>query len=634
MKREKSADCLRSQQQHGKSSDNIRKLSNTSIPGSRITKKSCESLTTISRESTAENLRNQSTTGSLESCSSDPGESTTGILRKPSGLKKPTSGLSPPKKFSAPAPSMTSLSDSKIKQPVSGLARPSAGKSSMIGKPGPAARQSAITPPKLNVEETLTEPKTKSPPQGPPQTSRLLSPATTQKIPLPNGPSRRASDGTLGLATKSRLEASSLQKKKCSDITALHEAINENIEFKASSEPVKELQNPTIGRMPDRFEAQNTNKLINRPMKFQPNTNNLKQLVTETSKVENIEKSSGENEDDTANEVAAESQLANDISADEEELANQNDCDEDDSDVFEEASSILEADPFAEFDTKIDPSLLTGVNEDLSIKYTIDKTQDKVHIVDSHESEDEEPDYNSGYAEPEDSIKRSEQLSSDSGYIEPLDTLSSSHNSIANSYRQQVSNASSYIDETSSSNDSNPSPRFGESEKSPSPCLQENKTNEDCNTTHTSPFKRVQPKVMIPPPRLNSYTEDLLAPLHKDYMRTPSSDMEDFHILHHSQADGELRRKVREKALKVWGKKTPRSNEGEDDDDGALRESDEDDENTLGGDSDVFYSKECEQKSSKFFFYYYLLELNLSSMPLYYSFVNASKPPPPRIKID
>lgn len=208
MKREKSADCLRSQQQHGKSSDNIRKLSNTSIPGSRLTKKSCESLTMMSRESTAESLRNQSATGgSLESCSSDPGESSSGILRKPSGLKKPTSGLSPPKKYSTPTstpttPPTTSSSDSKIKPPVSGLARPSAfGKSSIIGKPSLTVTQSASPPSKLNVECGPAASKTNTPPKEPPQTSRLSSPTTTRKIPLPNGPTRRASDGTLGLAT-------------------------------------------------------------------------------------------------------------------------------------------------------------------------------------------------------------------------------------------------------------------------------------------------------------------------------------------------------------------------------------------------------------------------------------------------
>lgn len=357
-------------------------------------------------------------------------------------------------------------------------------------------------------------------------------------------------------------------------------------------------------------------------MKFQPNTNYSKPTEAVTAKVEDTEKSSANDEEETANEITTENQSANEVTAeyqsaipiitDEEELADQDDCDEDDSDVFEE--STTETDPFAEFDTKINPLLLTGVNEELSIKYTTDArfTQDKVNIADSrsvqNESDDEDPDYNLGYAEPDDSIKRSEQLSSDSGYIEPLDTLSSSHNSIANSYRQQVSNASSYIDETSSSNESNPSPRFGESEGAPSPCLQENKTSfhkqEECTTTQTSPFKRLQPKVMIPPPRLNSYTEDLLAPLHKDYTRTPSSDMEDFNIMQHSQAEGELRRKVREKSLKVWGKKKSNGGEGDDINE-ALRESDEDDENTLGADLDVFYSKDCEQKSSKlqvFFF--------------------------------
>ena len=414
----------------------------------------------------------------------------------------------------------------------------------------------------------------------------------------------------LGLATKSRLEIVPLQKKKNSDISSIHESINESL---TANEPMKELENPTIGRMPDRFEAQNANKLINQPMKFQPSTNYSKQRVSASVKVEHTANAKDEaanqntTEIQSSNENTAESHSAIPIIADEEEFADQDDCDEDDNDVFGE--SITETDPFAEFDTKIDPSLLTGVNEEVSIKYTTE-TRDKINTVDSsvkNESDDEDPDFNSGYAEPDDSIKRSEQLSSDSGYIEPLDTLSSSRNSIANSYRQQVSNASSYIDETSSSNESNPSPRFGESEGAPSPCLQEqNKTNfqqpeEECK----SPFKRVQPKVMIPPPRLNSYTDDLLAPLHNDYMRTPSSDMEDFNIIQHSQAESELRRKVREEALKVWGKsKKSNSNEEVDSNNEALRESDEDDENTLGGDLDVFYSKDCEQKSSKFHDFY------------------------------
>ena len=101
---------------------------------------------------------------------------------------------------------------------------------------------------------------------------------------------------------------------------------------------------------------------------------------------------------------------------------------------------------------------------------------------------------------------------------------------------------------------------------------------------------------MIPPPRLNSYTDDLLAPLPKDYMRTPSSDMEECHLMQHSQAEVELRRKVREQAIKVWGKKHHKD---------ALPEGEENEGNLLDEechDSDVFYTKDAERKSSESFF--------------------------------
>ena len=105
---------------------------------------------------------------------------------------------------------------------------------------------------------------------------------------------------------------------------------------------------------------------------------------------------------------------------------------------------------------------------------------------------------------------------------------------------------------------------------------------------------------MIPPPRLNSYTDDLLAPLPKEYMRTPSSDMEESGFTHNqSQADVELLRKVREQSIKVWGKKHKNKEEVDEcstkkcDDAMISREEERD---------DVFYTNTIHHKSGKGFF--------------------------------
>ena len=166
----------------------------------------------------------------------------------------------------------------------------------------------------------------------------------------------------------------------------------------------------------------------------------------------------------------------------------------------------------------------------------------------------------------DENMKRSEQLSSDSGYIEPIEFLSSSRTSITNpndrkqSLNSDISNSNSpnyAVEDLSSSDSANPSPRFGtgslvsenQGEQSrlgvssgplnqqvesrindnddagqprkprlgEEPRFQQDEQETDQTTTNRvdSPFKRVQPKVMLPPPRLNSYTDDLLAPLPK-----------------------------------------------------------------------------------------------------------------------
>ncbi|XP_066924742.1 serine-rich adhesin for platelets-like isoform X2 [Clytia hemisphaerica] len=693
MKREKSADCLRTKRE--KSSECIRKIStpgNLSAGNSRL-KKSSENLLSYSRESTAENLKKEGSLRSKESGIVTPRDTKESGITPPrpgmikmnssSGLKKP-SGLVGPRKISAPA----APNESKMKPPASGLSRPSGiGKPSGLAKPSGIAKAnstasrdnlsnksltkdddkvntnstenvSKLTPPKEQVSKISPPKQSKEQPSkiasskeqasriASPVTSRKLaspstprrmaSPSTPRKIPLLNGPTRRASDGTLGLQTKSRLEVNASQKKKLSDLSTHEESINEI----AERNETRELKYPIVGgKLPDRLG--DTNRFINKSLRFQPNpkltkpTKPTEKESTEEPTVSDIETPTNENlvappeefvgesveRDDAADELS----IANDFVASEtstlgkdgnivsnilgdDEQREPTDTEED-TEIEESEnedirfpknsiSSLPEKDPFAEFDTSFDTSQLTGIDQhfDTSKLTGIDDyeptettftklkqrpiSESDSDIDSDHpksvydESEIPKPDYtNLGYTEPDDSIKRSEQLSSDSGYIEPLDTPSSSRNSLP--YRKQSGSNASSVPDDISSNESNPSPRFGE---------------ENDQAGSPSHFKRVQPKVLIPPPRINSYTEDLLAPLPKDYMRTPSSDMEEIHLVQ-SHAEVELRRKVREQAFKVWGKKHAQKD--------TVTESDENEEHLLDGDyNDVFYTKEMEQKSN------------------------------------
>ena len=532
-------------------------------------------------------------------------------LAKPSGIAKTNSlgsketGLnkSPPKDDSK-VNTNSNENVSKLtppKEQVSKISPPKQEQASKISQPKeqiskisqPKDQSSRIASPKEQGSR-IASPVTSRKLASPSTPRRIGSPSTPRKIPLPNGPVRRASDGTLGLQTKSRLEVNGSQKKKLSDLSTHEESINEI----AERNETRELRYPIVGgKIPDRLGE--TNRFVNKSLKFQPNPKLTKPTVeakpverapTEQPTASDDETPTNENVVAPPDEFVGESvdrdhptkELSNFDASEtntfdgdenfvgsnliENEIQEPTDTEEDteieeseNEDVrFPEnnISLLPEKDPFSEFDTSFDTSQLTGVDEhfdtskltgieDTTLRYEPTETnfpkikQRPISESDSDidsdhpksvydESEIPKPDYNNlGYAEPDDSIKRSEQLSSDSGYIEPLDTLSSSRNSLP--YRKQSgSNASSFPDDISSSNESNPSPRFGEeSEQAGSP----------------SHFKRVQPKVMIPPPRINSYTEDLLAPLPKDYMRTPSSDLEECHFVQ-SHAVVELRRKV------------------------------------------------------------------------------------------
>ena len=86
---------------------------------------------------------------------------------------------------------------------------------------------------------------------------------------------------------------------------------------------------------------------------------------------------------------------------------------------------------------------------------------------------------------------------------------------------------------------------------------------------------------MIPPPPLHSIANNgELAPVPSEYMRTPSSDGDDFLLT--KQFSGELRRRAREQSKKA------RTKNGRDDE--------FDESEVKGMDTDVFYSsKEAEK---------------------------------------
>ena len=83
-------------------------------------------------------------------------------------------------------------------------------------------------------------------------------------------------------------------------------------------------------------------------------------------------------------------------------------------------------------------------------------------------------------------------------------------------------------------------------------------------------------------------------------MRTPSSDMEESGFAQQSHADVELRRKVREQAIKVWSKKHTNGN-----DESSTEKCDGDDDVVIAQEEerdDVFYTKNMHHKSGKRFF--------------------------------
>ena len=73
--------------------------------------------------------------------------------------------------------------------------------------------------------------------------------------------------------------------------------------------------------------------------------------------------------------------------------------------------------------------------------------------------------------------------------------------------------------------------------------------NNQLQISSTSPFRRIHPKVNIPPPQLTSDNDFVFT---KDLIRTPSSDCEDLYLTNRLPEIADLRRKVREQALKTW----------------------------------------------------------------------------------
>ena len=530
---------------------------------------------------------------------------------------------------------------------------------------------SKITPPKI--EQRLIPPSSKI--EAPQIMPARSSPATARKIPLPSGQTRRASDGTLGLQTKSRLEVAGSLKpqqkvKKLSDLSRNESVIHESGAFgtvKAKSE-IKGLKYPIVGGSMVHSPSYNNKTSSPNPanpagavlnqsriLKFQPNpiisshnpakesgsTTAGSEIVGDETSVNVTVTPTNERTDISPNESMSDNDiLPNDCI--ENVAASESEENEPEQAIGEIDRNLLsEKDPFSEFDSNdFDTSKLTGINDFDTSKLTGPGDFDTSKLMGINEFDtskltginklnpsqglrkissgryntaqvEEYQKYESGDSDidsdnpksicdesdsrpkllddaRDESMKRSEQLSSDSGYIEPLENLSLSRTSIANSTGGHRKYSLNNHDDAScySSSESNPSPRFGEQEQS--------RFQEPTNRNTVSPFKRVQPKIIVP--RLNSYTDDLLAPLPKDYMRTPSSDMEEssFGQQHQSQADVELRRKVREKAIKVWGKKHKMKDSAEEIDD--VEEEEHGDGDAL---NDVFYTKNMEHKSSK-----------------------------------
>ena len=171
-------------------------------------------------------------------------------------------------------------------------------------------QSSKITPPKTSnlPASKLTPPK----PTSSSSNTTKTSPSTARKIPLPSGQTRRASDSTLGLQTKSRLEVGKAEQnqkqpkiKKLSDLSRNDSVIHEKdvLESSRAKSEIKGLKHPTVGgsggvsiiQTPKynsnttTFETSNTNPTANqfsknKVLKFQPNPVTSKPVSTESLK--------------------------------------------------------------------------------------------------------------------------------------------------------------------------------------------------------------------------------------------------------------------------------------------------------------------------------------------------------------
>ena len=524
---------------------------------------------------------------------------------KPSGLVK-MSGM--------PKPCASGKFTGLVK-PTSGIQKPGVVRNTGIAKPSGLVKPNASINCPTKKSEPLLVPTIavdEKPLKNPsPVSARKLKPPSTDAV------SRRASDGGFHLSTKSKLEVTQ-QKKKLSDLT------KDPILEHNSTVPVNDerygLKHPTVGKISDKMETSSTQRL-KRPLQFKPNNtaNNNNNSIGSLNVSNDIPVVSVQEEGTASTDLKDSSSSSIEgagimIPQDEQRRSfiDEMEEEEDNDDMScEKTIANVDNDPFSALDrsgnTSYDftsPSPTSDIEDTVMLNtgYIGEKHSDNVlsrTMSNATSSTGDEVDACDGYIEPGTRIKRSDELSSDSGYVESMETLSVSLAGKLQLVAQLSNNSSLYPDESSSSNESNPSPCFpDEHQQSTSSYYKRHsdgytKNDDDRNNNNSSQLKRTQ-HVVIPPPSLSSYhsnDDDILA-IPKEYMRTPSSDIEEFQLIKHSPADAELRRKAREKAIKVWN--GPKNVEVEGDDNDI---DDEDEEEYM----DVFFpSGQIEPNSSMF----------------------------------
>ncbi|XP_057299738.1 uncharacterized protein LOC130630304 isoform X2 [Hydractinia symbiolongicarpus] len=564
----RSLDSLRMSRENTAENLKQRKDSSSSIPCTR-NKQSCESLGT-SRENISDNYQRRADSGSSRSSSrrSSVGSSSSdgGDVVKPATHQNLAANIPKLK------PSVTNLSSARqIKQPRAYNGGVSSGKQNQkLKEPNMDCGESKIKAPS-GASSKHTSSSKLIPPSKP---TGILKPMNKVTVDLgankvdhqskttinnhadierenvslnsPKGIPRRASDGTVLKNRNTSSNTRPVFEKKFSESSFLAErdSCEENKEENMAENFVEKdsLRYPTVGKIPAALSSESKFVNTKAPLRYSASTDFGKSCAKIEGKASRSQSDSNVFHTPLKASVSADTgrgiksvQKAN------RELDNlnlyleeqENECIPDD---VSECSSILSdgrnssykldiPSPEDDKENSVSDSIsypynnkkFTHQNVEMIIAERIEGSKQHASVADIKKTTD-------GYAEPEDCLKFS-------NYKEPVDSLETVHGrnteSVFNHDTQQPIMFKNFIET--------------------------NGHRLDSTSPVNSPFRRIHPKVIIPPPQLSTHRNEGGLPIvPKEYARTPSSDVEEL-LVSHTEID-KIRRKAHEQAMKTWKK--------------------------------------------------------------------------------